>query len=124
MKSKMPISARYPAAPVGVMPTSPQIEIQCCWIRPLVDSPQTKKVANSTQNTEVLAASRNVTSGSVSSSISRPHLPGCRYDGFAAVGRKAEIGRMITREQPREDEGSGEDHHHEGERRAPADRFS
>ena len=53
------------------MPTSPQIEIQCCWISPLVEKPQTKKVANSTQNTCVLLASRSVSSGVVSNSISR-----------------------------------------------------
>ncbi len=61
-KSKMPIAASRPAACTCGMPKSRHIGIRWTWTRPLVEAPQTKKVANRIQNTEDLEESRSVPS--------------------------------------------------------------
>ena len=106
-KSKSADQRQMPAAPVGAMPTSPQIEIQCCWISPLVERPQTKKVANSTQNTEVLLAlaQRDQRRGQ---QFDQPAaLRRRRGDVGAAIDRQPEIGRVVAQEQRRQNEGHG-----------------
>ncbi|SPU68447.1 Uncharacterised protein [Brucella neotomae] len=66
IRSNAPMTARIPAAPTGAMPKSPHSEIQCVWMRPFVEKPQTKKVRNRTQKVGVEDASRSVTSGEAS----------------------------------------------------------
>ncbi|MNL43439.1 hypothetical protein D3C87_1659510 [compost metagenome] len=65
-KSKMPITASVPAAVTAAIPKSPQMEIQCVWIRPLVESPQTKNVPKSTQKTGFPDTLFNVSIGDAS----------------------------------------------------------
>ena len=63
-RSKAPIIASTEAAGSGAMPKSPHRAMKWVWIRPLVLSPQIKKVPNSTQNTRFLSAPRSSRSGS------------------------------------------------------------
>ena len=60
------MTASVPAAVTAAMPKSPQIEIQCVWMRPFVERPQTKNVPNSTQNTALPETLFSVTSGASS----------------------------------------------------------
>ena len=93
------MTASMPAAPTGAMPKSPQIEIQCIWIRPLVLKPQTKKVTNRTQNVAVREASRSATSGEVSS-VPRPlPAPAAAATAVLAIGGQAEVRRLVAHQK-------------------------
>ncbi len=101
------------------MPKSPQSVTKCVWIRPLVDSPQMKKVANRIQKVEVVDTSLRINRGG---ERGLEVLGGgrCRCDVDLADQRQIDVRGAVTH-QKQHDEGGNDDHAaDEDHGRAPA----
>ena len=81
-RSNMPMTASRPAARTAGRPISPQKLIRCVPTRPLVVSPQMKKVANNSQKARVRAARPSATKAS--RTLSRAGRPGAGATTSAA----------------------------------------
>ena len=105
------------------MPKSPQSVTKCVWIRPLVDSPQMKKVAKRIQKVELVDASFRMTIGEARAAFRFLVAGGGGVIVDFPDERQVDVRRPIAHQQ-QHDQGGDDDHAaDEDHRGAPAVAF-